>query len=301
MQRDLPRNIWTLTLRCSHLSCVSAWLVADEFRLPLEIPHLVRYLHLRGVVGNPDDVRLFTGLEDLASLWHPLSPDRQPAFVRFHEPWCAYCFKMKRVWEAAATFFKGRVAFVDVDCSAGNDHRKACDALGITHYPILRMFGAAHQDHINSSAWEGSGLPPGGSWAAEPLSSLPSGWKEYRADWNGSRSLAGYEWALHVHAQLLGLSKGFPLDSNATVLSVFGVKGNPPSVTLADYSSLPPSPRDQDAVALAAALGAAGMSESASVSTHGSAVVGAAADGEEEDEDWGAYGEDEGGSGTLLL
>lgn len=195
----------------------------EEYTMPLELRHLVRYLHLRGVIGSPIDVNPFTTPKALRALYDGTKPQPRATFVRFFEPWCAFCYKMRRAWEAAATFFRGRVHFVDVDCGHGDAERAFCDEQRISEYPTLRL------------------LTPTGAF-----------------DFNGTRSAAGFELFFHEHrasfprdeAAAGQWSGGLPRfdvvgDSAASVASIFGVDG-PPTVRLRDYDSIP-APGSDDA------------------------------------------------------
>lgn len=58
-----------------------------------------------------------------------------PVFAAFMEPWCAHCYRLRSAFEAGATFFRGRVQFVLVDCGASDSATAFCDAEKITKYP----------------------------------------------------------------------------------------------------------------------------------------------------------------------
>lgn len=61
----------------------------EEYTMPLEVAPLLRYLHLRGLVGSPSDVVPFESEDKLRALMDPDRTDRPfPLFVKFFEPWC---------------------------------------------------------------------------------------------------------------------------------------------------------------------------------------------------------------------
>lgn len=152
----------------------------EEFRMPLTVANLVRYMRLRGVAGDPADVQQFTS-ED--ALYELIDRTNQAVFVKAFEPWCAHCFKMKRGFEAGATFFKGRVHFMEVQCSASPAHEAFCDKMGAERLPTLSLFTGA-----------------------KVLS------------FKGSRAVAAYELFFHQHrAELpaadMGVQPAFPVES----------------------------------------------------------------------------------------
>lgn len=105
--------------------------------MPLTVANLVRYVRLRGVAGNPADVLPFVS-ED--GLYDTIDRTHQPVFVKFFESWCAHCHKMKRGFEAGATFFKNRVHFMEVRCSADAGTKAFCAKAGVSRYPALQLY-----------------------------------------------------------------------------------------------------------------------------------------------------------------
>lgn len=83
-------------------------------------------------------------------------------FVMFKESWCPYCYKIQRTFESGASFFRGRVVFLEVDCGIkqpveqGAESPTAfCDEEGIEEYPTLRLYtrnGAVRFDGDRSLA-----------------------------------------------------------------------------------------------------------------------------------------------------
>jgi len=212
---------------------------------------------------------------------------------------------MKDAWEAAATFFRGRVHFLDVDCGSGPTAKAFCDAQNVTSYPVVRLFSATRESDAGAEALAGRGLPSGGAFAVAPLASLPAGYRDYRADWTGSRSLAGLEWALHTHRSFLpregpgegaAVAPAFDVRGEDVdgVQSIFGLDGREATVRLADYASLPASPADQDAAALEAQLGLGAVGGREALEGEGrsdfvaepEAGGGAGEEEDDEDEEW---------------
>jgi thiol-disulfide isomerase/thioredoxin len=111
--------------------------IAEEFRMPLTLSNLLRYLRLRGVAGDPANVQQFTSSSDVQ---HLVDSTHTPVFVKFFEPWCAHCHKMKRGFEAGATFFKGRVHFLEVQCSTSESSKAFCTEHGVERFPSLKLF-----------------------------------------------------------------------------------------------------------------------------------------------------------------
>ncbi len=105
--------------------------------MPLTLANLLRYLRLRGVAGDPAHVQQFESAEKVQDL---VDSTHTPVFVKFYEPWCAHCHKMKRGFEAGATFFKGRVHFLEVQCSSSDSSKAFCKEHGVTRYPSLKLF-----------------------------------------------------------------------------------------------------------------------------------------------------------------
>lgn len=108
----------------------------EEFRMELTAKNLARYLRLRGVAGNPHDVRRVKGKR---TLFDVIDKEQTPALVRFTEPWCAHCHKMERTWAATATLFKGKVAVLDAVCSDGGEVEALCDELEVDLLPTIYM------------------------------------------------------------------------------------------------------------------------------------------------------------------
>lgn len=290
----------------------------DEFLLPLEVDHLVRYLHLRGVVGNPADIVPFTGEADLAALLDPRGPRPRAVLARFGASWCAFCARMDRVIEAAATFFRGRVHVVDIDCSAASDG--FCERIGVQSIPDLIILSVAREADVGAEAWAGTGLPHGGNWAEDPIVALPAGFREYRANWTGARSLAGLEWALHTHRRFLtrdhaaqGAAAEVAFDVRgedaAGVKSLFELDGVDAGLRLADYGAFDDASAEEADAALAEALHiAAGRAAAArgqanaqaEVRADGSQQPGEADEEDDDDEaaEWAAVGD---GSEAVLF
>lgn len=105
--------------------------------MPLTLANLLRYLRLRGVAGDPANVQQFKSTDAVQQL---VDSTHMPVFVKFFEPWCAHCHKMKRGFEAGATFFKGRVHFLEVQCSASEASKSFCAEHAVTRYPTLKLF-----------------------------------------------------------------------------------------------------------------------------------------------------------------
>jgi thiol-disulfide isomerase/thioredoxin len=219
------------------------------------VSHFVRYLTLRGVVGDPTDILPFTSKQDLGALFHPEGPRPRPVLVRFFEPWCAHCFRMRTAWEAAATFFRGRVHVVDVDCASSEDAKQFCDDMGVTEYPTIRLFSA--------SSVQDSTVPEDGSWVdpGSTLLDLPAGWREYRADWAGPRSLAGIEWFLHSHRKFLVKDSKAMGSATQPVLKALGEDDSVDNSIFGTKSREPVRLRDMDMVfASGSRLGPLGLS-----------------------------------------
>jgi len=105
--------------------------------MPLTLANLLRYLRLRGVAGDPANVKQFISAENVQ---HLVDSTHTPVFVKFFEPWCAHCHKMKRGFEAGATFFKGRAHFLEVECSANDASEAFCAEHSVERYPSLKLF-----------------------------------------------------------------------------------------------------------------------------------------------------------------
>lgn len=292
----------------SHSRTPSQRPFADEFLLPLEVDHLVRYLHLRGVVGNPADIVPFTGASDLAALLDPNGPRPRAVLVRFGASWCAFCARMDRVVEAAASFFRGRVHVMDVDCGPSADG--FCERMGVTSVPDIIIFSVAREADVGAEAWSGDDLPHGGRWASDSLMELPVGYREYRANWTGARSLAGLEWALHTHRRFLardhaaqGAAAEVAFDVRgedaAGVKSLFELDGVAAGLQLADYGAFDDASAEEADAALAEALHiAAGRAAIARGEASAQAEVLADGSGQPDEEDdddeaaeWAAAGD----------
>eukprot|EP01138_Halocafeteria_seosinensis_P013939 gb/GECG01014234.1/.p1 GENE.gb/GECG01014234.1/~~gb/GECG01014234.1/.p1 ORF type:complete len:371 (+),score=55.68 gb/GECG01014234.1/:1-1113(+) len=136
----------------------------EEYRMPITIRHLSRYLYLRGVAGNPANVLAFESEDHIYDL---VDRSGLPVFLKFYEPWCSHCFRMKRGFEAGATFFKNRVHFMEVQCSRNKQTQAFCRKHEVDIYPSMKLF-------------TGSEVIP----------------------FTGSRAVAAYEFFFHEHKHL---------------------------------------------------------------------------------------------------
>jgi len=168
----------------------------EEYRLPLSVSRLLRYLHLRGVVGNPADVLPFSNERKFRQLYlgansgpgqGQTAPPNLPVFASFIEPWCAHCYRVRRAFEAGASFFKDRVHFMQVDCGANDQATKFCDDEGITRYPTLRLYA------IGAKGMSGG-------YRENAVNISQGGWN---TDYRGNRAVAAWELFFHVHREQL--------------------------------------------------------------------------------------------------
>jgi hypothetical protein len=184
----------------------------DEVTLPLTAANVARVLVFRGAAGNPRDVHSVGSREALGALVEA----EGAAFVRFVDPACSYCLRMRRQFESGATFFRGRVAFASVDCAA---HAALCDAEEVREYPTLRLYVAA-----SAAA------------AATPGAQAASVAGLARIPYTGARIAAAYELFFHDHRALIPPAQGaaaaesaakqFLFDRNAPVASIYPLRAD---------------------------------------------------------------------------
>ena len=92
------------------------------------------YKHVKNLLApvNEDNVLDFDSEEALLS-----RADSKPQFVKFYQTWCSHCKNTKKAFLKAASLYKDRVDFVDVDCG---EHTEFCQSQGVTGYPVLKYF-----------------------------------------------------------------------------------------------------------------------------------------------------------------
>ncbi|KAF3908389.1 Thioredoxin [Orbilia brochopaga] len=78
----------------------------------------------------------------------PTIQDRSKSvLVKFYAPWCGHCKKLAPIYEKVASAFSREpsVVIAEVDCDSPGS-KASCEEYGITGYPTLKFFAAAHGD-----------------------------------------------------------------------------------------------------------------------------------------------------------
>jgi len=97
--------------------------------------------HLRNLFApyNTSDVQTFvdedTFYEELDS-----DPSGRPIVVKFFENWCTHCRAFKRPFNIAATKFKNKARFLEVECSKNDLTRQFCAKHDARAFPVVKIF-----------------------------------------------------------------------------------------------------------------------------------------------------------------
>jgi len=108
-----------------------------KYTLDSDAKTLYRYIKTKYALADEDDVKEFT---DEDTFWDLMDGNERPVFVKFYEKWCAHCQRLKKTYTQAATFFKNRVDFVEVECSKNADSTAFCTKHEVKGYPVLMLF-----------------------------------------------------------------------------------------------------------------------------------------------------------------
>jgi len=80
--------------------------------------------------------------------------DKLPVLVKFQQPWCKHCKRIKKHFEKASTdqSVAGKAVFVDVDCEK---HKAFCKAADISSYPSFRVYSGEAVKTVDQADWTG--------------------------------------------------------------------------------------------------------------------------------------------------
>jgi protein disulfide-isomerase-like protein len=57
--------------------------------------------------------------------------------IKFFQPWCGHCTKMKPAWDEASAAAHSSVFLADVNCS---DQEELCKEVGVSGYPTIKVY-----------------------------------------------------------------------------------------------------------------------------------------------------------------
>lgn len=109
----------------------------EKYTGPQEVDELVEHLNLKYMQFDERDTKEFADEDDF---YEKLDTNGRPAFVKFYENWCAHCKALKPTFSRAATFFKGKIDFWDVECSKTDESKEFCTRNEVSSYPVLKLF-----------------------------------------------------------------------------------------------------------------------------------------------------------------
>jgi thioredoxin-like negative regulator of GroEL len=56
--------------------------------------------------------------------------------IKFYQPWCGHCTKMKPAWDEVSAAAHSSVFLADVNCS---DNEDLCSTVGVSGYPTIKV------------------------------------------------------------------------------------------------------------------------------------------------------------------
>jgi hypothetical protein len=60
--------------------------------------------------------------------------------LKFYEEWCTHCKALKRPFHRAASYFRDKVDFMEIECSSTDATTEFCTRNGVKSYPALMLF-----------------------------------------------------------------------------------------------------------------------------------------------------------------
>jgi len=103
------------------------------------LANVIAHLETWNTKGDEEDVLTFH-TEDALFERMDNSEHPKPIMVKFFEPWCTHCRMAKPVFIKAATYFKDRVEFMEVQCSKDAETQAFCSRNQVQSYPQFVLF-----------------------------------------------------------------------------------------------------------------------------------------------------------------
>jgi thiol-disulfide isomerase/thioredoxin len=106
---------------------------------PVDAKSLAAHIRHKYLTYDAEDMLKFRDEDAFYERLDAQDPPK-PIFVKFYEQWCEHCKRIKEPFAIAATHFKDRVDFMEVECSKDEDTTSFCTKNEVRSYPVLMLF-----------------------------------------------------------------------------------------------------------------------------------------------------------------
>lgn len=94
-------------------------------------------------------VQFIQGAQELnEKTFHELVSSGKNGMIKFYQPWCGHCTKMKPDWDRLAEESHSSVFIADVNCSEEED---LCNENGVSGYPTIKVYKNGEEEKYSGA------------------------------------------------------------------------------------------------------------------------------------------------------